>query len=112
MGKVKQEKLPSWNRRGGAKRRGGSQVEFFPDYSYHPSRAPLRDPAALLSIRALQFNYSLSSRALSCRQTNRAAMKSRSTAQNVKTSLKDSDISSSDGIYICLLYTSPSPRDS
>ena len=28
--------LPSWNRRGGAKRRGGSQVEIFSDYSYHP----------------------------------------------------------------------------
>jgi len=24
-----------WNRRGGAKRRGGSQVEISPDYSYH-----------------------------------------------------------------------------
>ena len=29
-------RLPSWNRRGGAKRRGGSQVEISPDYSYHP----------------------------------------------------------------------------
>ena len=37
---------------GWAKRRGGSQVEVSRDYSYHPSRDPLRDPAALLILVA------------------------------------------------------------
>ena len=41
--------LPSWDRRGGAKRRGGSpHRKTSLAYGYHPSRDPLRDPAALL----------------------------------------------------------------
>ena len=50
-------KFPSSVRRGGAKRRGGSKAAVHKiALRNHPSRDPLRDPAALLT----QEGYSLS----------------------------------------------------
>jgi len=39
---------PLLEQKGWREARGVSQVEIVPAYSYHPSRDPLRDPAALL----------------------------------------------------------------